>query len=244
MSTFSFCIPNKVFYIPTKVFCIPQNVFCFLKQAFSHPRSGTPASVARAISCQGFVFAYLFFCIWGARDGQCWKCQMVGTKCCPQLTKSPAQGRHQERPSPKARSRNRSSPRQSCRHTRIETWTHSQTQRQTDKQTDTQTEEDREVHRSRAQDRVRRYRTCICHAHRPCRTCGRRNAATSSGAVLQAARKVAAEVGGRWSQETADFLNAKAKAKAEEYPQILQGRVRAACVRRWECHVGVFPFSA
>ena len=58
--------------------------------------------------------------------------------------------------------------------------------------------------------------------------------------VLQAARKVAAEVGGRWSQETADFLNAKAKAKAEEYPQILQGRVRAACVRRWSAMLARF----
>ena len=40
---------------------------------------------------------------------------------------------------------------------------------------------------------------------------------------------VAAEVEGRWSQETADILNAMAKAKAEEYLRILQGR-RAACV--------------
>ena len=81
----------------------------------------------------------------------------------------------------------------------------------------------------------------------------RRNAATSSGVALQAARRakettypelsgeggrarlvvLAAEVGGRWSQETADFLNAMAKAKAEEHPRILQGRVRDACVRRW-----------
>ena len=44
---------------------------------------------------------------------------------------------------------------------------------------------------------------------------------------------LAAEVGGRWSQETADFPNAMAKAKAEEYPRILQDRVRDACVRRW-----------
>ena len=44
---------------------------------------------------------------------------------------------------------------------------------------------------------------------------------------------LAAEVGGRWSQETADFFNAMAKAKAEEHPRILQGRVRDACVRRW-----------
>ena len=81
----------------------------------------------------------------------------------------------------------------------------------------------------------------------------RRIAATSSGVVLQASTQskgdhvlwtlwwgrrprllvMAAEVGGRWSQETADFLNAMAKAKAEEHPRILQGRVRDACVRRW-----------
>ena len=81
----------------------------------------------------------------------------------------------------------------------------------------------------------------------------RRNTATSNGVSLQAARRakettypelsgegrrarlvvLAAEVGGRWSQETADFLNAMAKAKAEEHPRILQGRVRDACVRQW-----------
>ena len=44
---------------------------------------------------------------------------------------------------------------------------------------------------------------------------------------------LAAEVGGRWSQETADFLNAMAKTRAQESPQILQGRVRTAVVRRW-----------
>ena len=79
----------------------------------------------------------------------------------------------------------------------------------------------------------------------------RRNAATSSGVALQAARRakettypkpsgegrrarlvvLAAEVGGCWSQETADFLNAM--AKAEEHPRILQGRVQDTCVRRW-----------
>ena len=81
----------------------------------------------------------------------------------------------------------------------------------------------------------------------------RRNAATTSGVSLQAARRAkettypelsgegvgarlvvrAAEVVGRWSQKTADFLNAIAKARAQESPQMLQGRVRAACVRRW-----------
>ena len=81
----------------------------------------------------------------------------------------------------------------------------------------------------------------------------RRHAATTSGVALQAARRakettypelsgeggrarlvvLAAEVGGRWSQETADFLNAMAKTRAQESPQILQGRVRTALVTRW-----------
>ena len=81
----------------------------------------------------------------------------------------------------------------------------------------------------------------------------RRHAATTSGVALQAARRakettypklsgegrrarlvvLAAEVGGRWSQETADILNAMAKTRAQESPQILQGRVRTALVTRW-----------
>ena len=44
---------------------------------------------------------------------------------------------------------------------------------------------------------------------------------------------LAAEVGGRWSVETAQFLTALAKARAEEVPLVLQGRVEAAWVRRW-----------
>ena len=37
---------------------------------------------------------------------------------------------------------------------------------------------------------------------------------------------LAAEVGGRWSVETAQFLSALAKAKAQSAPHLLQGRVR------------------
>ena len=81
----------------------------------------------------------------------------------------------------------------------------------------------------------------------------RRNAATTSGVALRDARRakertypeltgeggraklvvLAAEVGGRWSEETALFLRALAKARAQESPQLLQGRVTAAYIRRW-----------
>ena len=44
---------------------------------------------------------------------------------------------------------------------------------------------------------------------------------------------LAAEVGGRWSVETVQFLTALAKGRAEEVPLVLQGRVEAAWVRRW-----------
>ena len=44
---------------------------------------------------------------------------------------------------------------------------------------------------------------------------------------------LAAEVGGRWNEETATFLSALAKAKALESPLVLQGRVQAAYIRRW-----------
>ena len=44
---------------------------------------------------------------------------------------------------------------------------------------------------------------------------------------------LAAEVGGRWNEETATFLSALAKAKALESPLMLQGRVQAAYIRRW-----------
>ena len=44
---------------------------------------------------------------------------------------------------------------------------------------------------------------------------------------------MAAEVRGRWSVETAQFLSALAKAKAQSAPHLLQGRVEAAWLRRW-----------
>ena len=43
-----------------------------------------------------------------------------------------------------------------------------------------------------------------------------------------------AEVGGRFSTETAVFLNALAKAKSQSAAQLLRGRARAAYTRRWE----------
>ena len=42
-----------------------------------------------------------------------------------------------------------------------------------------------------------------------------------------------AEVGGRWSTETANFLVSLAKAKALASPFVLQGRVQQAYIRRW-----------
>ena len=74
--------------------------------------------------------------------------------------------------------------------------------------------------------------------------------ADHSGAALQAARRrkevtypelalnsegrarlvvLAAEVGGRWSNETSQFLGGLAKARAETVPLILQGRALLAC---------------
>ena len=50
---------------------------------------------------------------------------------------------------------------------------------------------------------------------------------------------LAAEVGGRFSTETAVFLNALAKAKSQSAPQLLRGRVRAAYTRRWERDTGM-----
>ena len=44
---------------------------------------------------------------------------------------------------------------------------------------------------------------------------------------------LAAEVGGRWSSETANFLVSLAKAKALASPLVLQGRVQQAYIRRW-----------
>ena len=81
----------------------------------------------------------------------------------------------------------------------------------------------------------------------------RRRAANHDGAALDAARKrkedtypeltgengrtrlvvLAAEVGGRWSGETAQFLCALAKARAQSVPLNLQGRMEAAWLLRW-----------
>ena len=44
---------------------------------------------------------------------------------------------------------------------------------------------------------------------------------------------LAAEMGGRWSQEASIFLRDLAKARAQAAPLILQGRVQAAHLRRW-----------
>ena len=81
----------------------------------------------------------------------------------------------------------------------------------------------------------------------------RPRAANHDGAVLEVARRrkeatypelsgengsarlvvLAAEVGGRWNRETAQFITAFAKARAQEVPLVLQGRAEAAWVRRW-----------
>ena len=42
-----------------------------------------------------------------------------------------------------------------------------------------------------------------------------------------------AEVGGRCSEETVEFLAAFANGKAQASPFILQNRVKGACFRRW-----------
>ena len=44
---------------------------------------------------------------------------------------------------------------------------------------------------------------------------------------------LAAEVGVRWSDEIAQFLRELAKARADSVPHLLQGRVKAAWLRRW-----------
>ena len=81
----------------------------------------------------------------------------------------------------------------------------------------------------------------------------RPRAANHDGAVLEVARRrkeatypelsgengrarlvvLAAEVGGCWNSETAQFITALAKARAQEVPLVLQGRAQAAWVRRW-----------
>ena len=83
----------------------------------------------------------------------------------------------------------------------------------------------------------------------------RRKADTTDGQALAEARKhkertypelcrgngrarlvvIAGEVGGRWSQETKDFLWCLASAKAACVPRRLYGSARAAWYRRWSC---------
>ena len=46
---------------------------------------------------------------------------------------------------------------------------------------------------------------------------------------------IAGEVGGRWSQETKDFLWCLASVKAACVPRRLYGSARAAWYRRWSC---------
>ena len=44
---------------------------------------------------------------------------------------------------------------------------------------------------------------------------------------------LAAEIGGRWNAETAQFISALANARSSSVPEILQARVEAAWIRRW-----------
>ena len=86
----------------------------------------------------------------------------------------------------------------------------------------------------------------------------RRTAADHNGAALEDARRkkertyresagdrgrarlvvLAAEVGGSWSDETANFLSALSKAKAETAPEAVRDEVRAAWLRRWRNLLG------
>ena len=97
----------------------------------------------------------------------------------------------------------------------------------------------------------------LCHL---CTTDGsaRRGAATKDGEALAQARRrkertypelageggrarlvvLAAEVGGRWSDETADFLCQLAWAKVRELPEDLQRDGRRAWLRRWQKLLG------
>ena len=101
--------------------------------------------------------------------------------------------------------------------------------------------------------------TLVSPLHR--HSTARRTAADRDGATLLQARRTtettypelsgeggrarlvvhAAEVGGRWSEEAAQFLRALAKASARTAPLILQNRVKAAWLRRWS---GVLACSA
>ena len=46
---------------------------------------------------------------------------------------------------------------------------------------------------------------------------------------------IAGEVGGRWSQETKDFLWCLACEKSKSSPRLLQGSARVGWYRRWCC---------
>ena len=92
----------------------------------------------------------------------------------------------------------------------------------------------------------------------------RRRAADHNGAALEEARRkkertypklagdrglarlvvLAAEVGGRWSGETSNFLSALSKAKAETAPEAVRDQVRAAWLRRWRNLLGCTAASA
>ena len=81
----------------------------------------------------------------------------------------------------------------------------------------------------------------------------RRGAASRPGLALEQARRrkeatypelsgddgrarlvvIAAETGGRWSNETAHFLRGLAKGKAETAPLLMQNRVKSAWLKRW-----------
>ena len=56
---------------------------------------------------------------------------------------------------------------------------------------------------------------------------------TGEGGRARLVVLVAAEVGGRWSSETVQFLCSLAKARAQSTPLVLQGRMESAWLRRW-----------
>ena len=98
--------------------------------------------------------------------------------------------------------------------------------------------------------------TLVCPLTREGRA--RPRCANVSGAAIAAARRrkerrypelsgdnararlivLAAEVGGRFSAETSQFLRGMASAKVRGLPQVLQGRAHAGWVRRWSAMLG------
>ena len=58
------------------------------------------------------------------------------------------------------------------------------------------------------------------------------------GAGLGLSVVLGAEVGGRWSEETAEFLTALAWAKVRDLPDELQQEGRRAWLRRWQRLLG------